>query len=266
MGLIVGDGLTCFQFPALADLNGFFHGVFLRQAVNGPGRTTSFNLGLGHGASDEAVWQNRGRMLHFIGPEYYGVYARQVHGVDVGVVTPPGDSGVQEVNHWVQLDGDALITDVPGAALVIQVADCQPVIIVDPATGAVANIHSGWRGSLQNIIGVTVGRMENLYHSRPQDLVCGIGPSLGPCCAEFVNYKQEIPQKFWGYRRANDFFDFWQISVDQLVTAGIKPENINLAGMCTKCNQHLFFSYRGDQLTGRFAAVAGIRSDKRSGI
>ena len=195
MGLIHGDGLTCFQFPELADLNGFFHGVFLRQAVNGTGNKVSFNLGMGHGTTNEAVWQNRERMLHFIGPDCFGVYARQVHGVDVGVVTSPCESGAQVANHSVHLDGDALITNLPGAALVIQVADCQPIIIVDPATGAVANIHSGWRGSLQNIIGATVGRMVDQYHSRPQDMVCGIGPSLGPCCAEFVNYKKEIPQK-----------------------------------------------------------------------
>jgi polyphenol oxidase len=263
MGLIHGDGLTCFQFPALADQHGFFHGVFLRQVVNGQGGKESFNLGLGHGTPDEAVWRNRRKMLDFFGPEHFGVYARQVHGVDVGVVMAPIDS---DLHHPVQLRGDALITDVSGAALVIQVADCQPVIIVDPATGAIANIHSGWRGSLQNIIGETIGRMEAHYKSRPQDLVCAIGPSLGPCCAEFVNYKEEIPQKFWGYRRTNDFFDLWQISIDQLINAGVRHENISLAGICTKCNQHLFFSYRGDQLTGRFATVVGIRFDKGSGI
>jgi YfiH family protein len=266
MGFIHCNGLTCLQFPALVNLPGFFHGVFLRNGVNGQGHMVSFNLGLGHGTADEVVWRNREQMLDFFGPENFGVYARQVHGIDVGVVSPSGDFNVPNVHPPVQLHGDALITDVSGAALVIQVADCQPVIIVDPATGAIANIHSGWRGSVQNIIGVTIDRMEAQYRSRPQDLVCAIGPSLGPCCAEFVNYKEEIPQAFWGYRRPNDFFDFWQISIDQLIDAGVKPENISLAGVCTKCNQHLFFSYRGDQLTGRFAAVIGIRFDKGSGI
>lgn len=261
MGLIHHKGLTCFQFSALANLSDFFHGVFLRKGVNGQGQMAPFNLGLGHGTADEVVWRNREQMLKFFGPGYYGVYAHQIHGIDVVVLLPSGDFNVPDSSHRVQLHGDALITNVSGAALVIQVADCQPVIIVDPVTGAIANIHSGWRGSLQNIIGVTIDRMEALYKSRPQNLVCAIGPSLGPCCAEFINYRDEIPQGFWGYRRSNDFFDFWQISIDQLIHAGVKPENISLAGICTKCNQHLFFSYRGDQLTGRFAAVVGIRFD-----
>jgi YfiH family protein len=266
MGLIHCRGLNCFQFPALANLPDFIHGVFLGKGVNGRRQMMPFNLGLGHGTPDEMVWRNRERMQAFFGPEYFGVYAHQVHGIDVGIYSPSDDANAHHADQGVHLNGDALITHVPGAVLVIQVADCQPVIIVDPATGVIANIHSGWRGSLQNIIGVTIDRMQAQYKSRPQDLVCAIGPSLGPCCAEFVNYKQEIPQTFWGYRRPNDFFDFWQISIDQLINAGVKPVNISLAGICTKCNQHLFFSYRGDQLTGRFAAVVGIRFDKGRGI
>lgn len=264
MRLIQGGGLNCLQFPALAKLPGFFHGVFLRHAADGQGRNATFDLGLGNGSPDLDVWQNRAKMLGFFGPDYCGVYARQVHGKEVALLQDCNIPTLSGSNHAVQLNGDALITDVAGAALVIQVADCQPIIIIDPLTGAVGNIHSGWRGSIQNIIGETVGRMVAEYKCRPENLVCGIGPSLGPCCAEFVNFKDEIPHAFWRYRRAGALFDFWQISIDQLIETGVRPENISLAEMCTKCNRHLFFSYRREQLTGRFAAVVGIRSGKGS--
>jgi polyphenol oxidase len=147
---------------------------------------------------------------------------------------------------------------------VILVADCQPVLMVDPVNGVVANVHSGWRGSIQNIIGETVRRMAADFRSRAQDLVCGIGPSLGPCCAEFIHYEDELPEPFWRYRHSANHFDFWQASRDQLTDAGVRNENIHLPGLCTRCNPHLFFSYRGERHTGRFAAVVGLEPGKGS--
>jgi copper oxidase (laccase) domain-containing protein len=122
----------------------------------------------------------------------------------------------------------------------------------------VANVHSGWRGSLKNIIGRTVNIMGTLG-VRPPDIIAGISPSLGPCCAEFMNYKQEIPKKFWVYKDGDDHFDFWSLSRDQLGNAGVLPENVCLSKMCTKCCTDLFYSYRGEKTTGRFAAVIGLK-------
>lgn len=265
MRWISDQGLNCLQFPALADLPDFFHGIFLRTAQDGPGRCYDFNVALGRGISKSSVRQNREKMLAFFGAPYRGLYARQVHGKNVGIPDHRPAPGKPDAHCPDRLDGDALITDQAGWALVIQVADCQPVMIIDPERGVVANIHSGWRGSIQNIIGTTIHRMAADFKCRTRDLICGVGPSLGPCCAEFINYRNEIPEAFWKYRRADDLFDFWQISVDQMVGAGVRPENISLSGMCTKCNPHLFFSYRGERHTGRFAAVVGIRSGKGIG-
>jgi YfiH family protein len=252
---IQSDGLTYLQFPALSALPGFFHGIFLRHALDPQQTLTPFNVGMGQGRSQTQAEQNRRRMVAVFGSRLTGVYARQVHGTQVGIwnANQTGQAGVH-------LDGDALVTVRPAGALVIQTADCQAVMLIDPVRRVVANIHSGWRGSIANIIGRTIHSMTAAYGCRPQDLLCGIGPSLGPCCAQFVNYRQEIPQPFWRYRRSRDRFDFWQISVDQLNESGVGRENIRLAGMCTKCNRHLFFSYRADQKTGRFASVVGIRA------
>lgn len=260
MRLINKNGLSCLEFPALADLPGLFHGIFLRDYMKEQGSVVDFNLGLKHGASEDFVWQNRKKMLGSFGSGLYGVYARQIHGCEVGIIKEPQQQHVTKAHNPIRLDGDALITDACKLALVIQVADCQPVLIMDPVKRVVANIHSGWRGSVQNIIGVTVRQMISEFECRPENMVCGIGPSLGPCCAEFVNYKSEIPESYWKYRSSDDLFDFWQISVDQLIDAGARPYNIHLANMCTKCNQHLFFSYRGEKDTGRFASVIGFQS------
>ena len=140
-------------------------------------------------------------------------------------------------------------------SLLIAVADCQAVLMYDPVKKIAANIHSGWRGSINNIIECTINSMKDRFGSLPADIVAGVGPSLGPCCAEFVNYKKEIPEKYWSFMISENHFDFWAVSNSQLCDSGVLPENIHIGGMCTKCNTDLFFSYRGNNKTGRFAAV-----------
>jgi YfiH family protein len=178
---------------------------------------------------------------------------RQVHGNSVRIFSQQDKSDLEE--H----EGDALITDVPGYLLLVKGADCQSVIIFDPVQTVVANIHAGWRGSIQNIIGRTVSVMKEVYGCRPQDLICGIGPSLGPCCAEFVNHAQEFPPAFKRYEVSLNHFDFWAISREQLEVCGVCPENIAISTIYTRCNTDQFFSYRKEKVTGRFGTVIGLR-------
>jgi hypothetical protein len=158
-----------------------------------------------------------------------------------------------------RLEADAMITNIPQKILVIQTADCQSVLIYDPVRHVAANVHSGWRGSINDIIGYTVTVMEKSFGCRAQDMIAGIGPSLGPCCAEFVNYKQEIPKAFWKFKHDADHFDFWSISRDQLCKQGVLPENVDVSRMCTKCDPNRFYSFRGEGTTGRFANLIGLK-------
>ena len=248
-----GNGLRRLYFPAIEAISGFFHGIFASGLPDRGGDPQRLNLGLGCGTADRQVWRNRRRVMARFGLRTAGVYARQVHGTAIGVWDDAPDTEPHV------LDGDALITQRPGTGLVIQVADCQPLIIVDPSRQVAANVHSGWRGSVQNIIGAVIECLVRDFGCSPRDLVCGVGPSLGPCCAEFVNYARELPEDMWRLRRAGDLFDFWRLSREQLMAAGVDPANIHVSGICTRCNQHLFYSYRGDRRTGRFAAVIGMK-------
>ena len=90
------------------------------------------------------------------------------------------------VSTW---QADAMITDVPGMGLMIKQADCQAVILFDPRKNVIANVHCGWRGNVKNILGRVVHLMEQRFHCKAEDLVAAIGPSLGPCCAEFITYR-----------------------------------------------------------------------------
>jgi polyphenol oxidase len=250
------NGLTALQFPSLAAVPGIEHAIFLRRATDAGGRIADLNLGLQCGTPDWQIWRNRRRVRSFFG-EGCMVFARQVHGARIAVRN--NDKLDLPGGEFATLEGDALVTDMQNQLLYIQVADCQAVIVVDPGRKVVANIHSGWRGSIQNIVGQTIERMK-ICGCRAEHLLCAIGPSLGPCCAEFKSYRSEIPRRYWSYGDERNYFDFWRLTRDQLTAAGVRAQNISTCDICTRCNTHLFFSYRADRNTGRFAAVVALRS------
>jgi len=274
------NGVPYLEFPKLSVISGILHGVFTRKNGKSKGPFQSLNVSFGVGDNDQTVLENRKIISRcFNGNDL--VFLDQVHGTriiayskehrfyrvldtndcfkDEYSETLGAQTDIYGIESERTFEADAIVTDIPGKLLVIQVADCQSVLIYDPVQKVAANVHSGWRGSIKNIIGCTLKVMENSFGCRSCDIVAGIGPSLGPCCAEFVNYKNEIPEPFWKYKNDNNYFDFWSISRDQLCEAGVLLENVELSQMCTKCDLERFFSYRGEGTTGRFAALIGLK-------
>ena len=267
------------EFPHLAGFDGIKHVVFTRNAGISRKPYNSLNISFGVGDDDPNVIENREILARCLAASDL-IFMDQVHGTRVLVITENGPrsasddttfitesdpiaifmnpEGGFEQNAEQKLVGDSLITNTPQKFLVVQVADCQSILLYDPTMQVVSNIHSGWRGSINNIIGSTVQIMAAYFGCIPSDIIAGIGPSLGPCCAEFINYKKEIPEKYWQYKNADNHFDFWSASLDQLCQAGVLLENIHLSRICTKCNTDQFFSFRGEGTTGRFATLIGL--------
>lgn len=237
------------KFQNLRALN-VYHGVYGRQAGGSSGPYSSLNIGFHVGDDESNVYKNRQKIKEHLQIEKL-ISAKQVHGKEVLVVDK---EPVQDR----EFEGyDALVTNVSGIGLMIQQADCQAVLLYDPVKRAAANIHSGWRGSVQNIIAETVTVMKSVFGTRPGDVVAAISPSLGPCCSEFLNYKKELPESFHPYQARANHFDFWRISRDQLISAGLDIKNIEISGICTVCNEN-YFSYRREGVTGRFATVISL--------
>ena len=273
------NGVTFMQFPHLADTVGIKHIVFTRNTGKSRKPFESLNVSFGVGDDEQNVLQNRKIVSRCIEGEDL-IFMDQVHGARIVVIARdtnppiPFDSVLSTESNPTavlmdpvggfgsdaeqKLVGDALITNTPGKFLVVQVADCQSILLFDPTKQVVSNIHSGWRGSINNIIGNTVQVMKACFGCIASDIIAGIGPSLGPCCAEFINYKKEIPEKYWQYKDADNHFDFWSASRDQLCQAGVLLENVHLSRICTKCNTDQFFSFRGEGATGRFATLIGL--------
>jgi hypothetical protein len=210
----------------------------------------SRNVGLHVGDDEALVLRNRGLIKEQLGLVRL-VSAKQVHGDSILNLDWMPNADMEYAGH------DALMTNICEVGLMIQQADCQAVMLYDPEHGAVANIHSGWRGSVQNIIAKTVAAMTAAYGTRSASLFAAISPSLGPCCGEFVNYQHELPAAFHRYQTRPNHFDFWAISRDQLRDSGVRSEHLEIAGHCTVCDGD-YFSYRRDRITGRFASVIGL--------
>ena len=256
MNFVSKNGLSFYQFEHLQRYSTIHHGIFTRHFGHSTGDFESLNVSFGLGDAAAHVRRNRNLVCQAVEGQDL-VFVKQVHDDQV-VILNSKNIDSYDGTHRAIGTGDALVTNVSGKFLTTQLADCQPILLYDPNRQVVANVHSGWRGSIKNILGRTLGIMEKYFKCDSAHIVAGIGPSLGPCCAEFVNYRKEIPRIYWRYKSTDDHFDFWALSRDQLIHAGVRAENIETSRMCTKCNTQAFFSYRGEGRTGRFAAVIGI--------
>jgi polyphenol oxidase len=244
-----------FLAPSAPDL---IQGTFDRHHGASAAPFTSLNCSFGVGDQVEKVLTNRNKIKHLLRIERM-VSARQVHGDQIFLIQERPDNDLE-------IDGvDALMTDRRGVGLMVQHADCQAILLHDPVQSAIAAIHCGWRGSVVGIIGKTVRRMNTCYQSRPENILASVSPSLGPCCAEFINHHHELPASFQNFQPRRNYFDFWQISKFQLIDSGLQPEKIKIAAICTCCSPD-FFSYRRanrktEGITGRNCTIIALREN-----
>ena len=160
-----------------------------------------------------------------------------------------------------------MITKTPGTCVVVQVADCVPVLLFDPVKKVIAAVHAGWRGTMKEIARKTVEMMKQEFDCDPQDMIGGIGPSIGPCCFEvqknvfhLANIIYSAREAVVIKRREKTFINLWQANKIQLQRAGLLESNIELTELCTACETEEFFSARKEGKTGRF--VCGIALKK----
>ena len=155
---------------------------------------------------------------------------------------------------------DGLFTSHQQLALGVMHADCQAVILFDPVTKVIANIHCGWRGNHHNILGKAVKTLQAVKQCQPQDLLVCISPSLGPHHAQFLDYEEKWPAVFHQYQFTPYHFNLWRLSEDQLKQAGVKSSNIEIAQLCTFAQEQYFFSYRRDRTIQRNITVVSLLS------
>ncbi len=241
---------------SLFDADTITHGMFARFGGYSEAPHYALNVGFGVGDNPGNVVLNRMVVQQLLGLSSL-VALDQVHGDRIAVAVE-GNSVMDD-----HIGCDAVITSSRGIGLMIQQADCQALLLHDPRKKVIAAVHCGWRGSVRNIIAKTVQEMQRVFHTDPADLLVVISPSLGPCCAEFIHHGTELPEDFCRFLEGENHFNFWEISRDQLVAAGVQEEHIEVSGVCTACDSD-FFSHRrsvkkGLKTCGRGCSVIALR-------
>jgi YfiH family protein len=230
----------------------------------------SLNLSFNVGDDSEKVLNNRERLAEAIGvPLKSFTTAKQIHDGHVTVVSE-GLRGKGFIDYQGAIDAtDAMVTNVSNICLMILLADCVPLLFYDPSKGVIGVAHAGWKGTLESVARATVKALREHFGCSPQDIVVGIGPSVGPCCyeigPEIISQVEQVfgaKQDFVTKKSAGGkgYLDLWKANLKQLLHAGIPERNIEMANMCTCHHPDLFFSYRHERgKTGRFGAGIVIR-------
>jgi YfiH family protein len=180
---------------------------------------------------------------------------------------------------WRECDScDALWTNERHVALGIKVADCLPIAMIDPVHDVMANIHSGWRGTVQRITASTLDAISGSTAFDPREASAWLGPSIRACCFEVG---EEVASQFDSayIDRMHDkpHIDIAKLTIDVLRSRGFREERIHDSKLCTRCGGSqwgagaspartgkgagappslLFHSYRRDRTTGRTLALA----------
>lgn len=252
--------------------SGVAHAFFTKKGGVSGGVFESLNFAEGSGElkdSRENVFKN-----HAIAASVFGLSGRdicrsvQTHTSVVETVTD-ADRGrgltLEPFDHGV----DGLVTAEKELLLSIRTADCVPVLLADREKGAVGAVHAGWRGTVGGIAAAAVERMISLGAKR-ENIIAAIGPCIGKCCYEVgsglydeFTAKNGDYARFFEPRGEKFMLDLVFANRFILESAGIPPENISSAELCTRCNGDKFFSHRlSGANRGTMSAMIMLKNDR----
>ncbi|WP_051671801.1 peptidoglycan editing factor PgeF [Oribacterium sp. P6A1] len=253
-----GSLLQYLQFPAMEKTGIATHAFSTRIGGASKGIWSSMNLSFTRGDDPKDAYENFHRYAVLFGvPDDRLVLPYQTHTVNVRVVTEEdGGKGFTRERDYTDVDG--LITNVPGLVLAIFVADCVPLLFLDPVHKAIGASHSGWRGTVNRMGKATIEKMREIYGTDPKDLLCAIGPSICRNCYEVSDdvaseFKKAFPGRETeilnddGLNEAGEHkfhLDLWNANRIVMEEAGVRAGNISMTDICTNCNPELLFSHR----------------------
>ena len=259
------DSLCYVTFKNLEKCGNVRHAFSTRMGGVSIGQFSTMNLSFTVGDNPEAVRKNYRILCHAVG----------IHSSNVVLTAQTHTDNILTVNKsycamgiykpLIYRDVDALITNVPEVALCGHGADCPVILFNDPVRNVIAVAHAGWRGTVKEIARKTVNKMRDVYGCKPQNIVAAISPSIGPCCYEvdetvyneFLKlYYLPLDAVFTAKENGKYMLNLWQANKLILIEAGLKPENIDLPDLCTRCNSGAFHSHRATN--GRRGGNGGI--------
>lgn len=257
--------IPLWQFELLKQEKGILHYISSRLGGVSEGIYATFNQSYTAGDRKENVMENRRRLVQEleITPGML-LFPGQTHTAHVRVIRSH-----EELKERIT-ETDALVTDLPEICLSVLTADCVPLLLYDPEKKVVAAAHAGWRGTVQSITLETVDVMKEQFGCHPQNILSGIGPSIGPenyevggnvARAVYDNpniYTESVIKK---KSNGKALFNLWEANRQQLLIGGLKERHIELAGICTFESHETFFSARRlGNPCGRYASGIMLES------
>ena len=244
----------------------FINGFSTRLGGISSGIYESMNLSFTVGDDEEKVRRNFEIIGDSMGISSHNmVYSKQTHTTNVMRVTNEHKGmGIYRERNFDDIDG--LITNEPGVCLVTSYADCVPLFIIDNKNKAIGLSHSGWKGTVGDIAGVTVRMMKEEFGSNPADLSVFIGPSICHNCyevgddvaGEFISkYGMDVFDSVL-YLKDNGKYklNLHNANLRNFVNAGVLVQNIAITDICTCCNPNLLFSHRASK--GKRGGLCGF--------
>lgn len=272
--VLVTDGpLKYIEFECLNEYSDvLIHCMSTRAGGVSTGECSTMNLGFSRKDIRSNIIRNFELICGAAGLEPDSlVLTNQIHGTRV-YRAGSNDKGKGIIRDSDIKGVDGLYTMTPGVTLTTFHADCVPVFLFEPGIKAAALLHSGWKGTLSNIVSSLTERLNELPEYDAGKLIAVLGPSIGHCCFEveddvYCLFREKYNNEKY-YVNISDTkwkVDLKGIITQQLKEAGLKEDNIHNCGICTKCRNDLFFSYRGDNgKTGSMAAFIQIKSQGAS--
>lgn len=260
MNSIEVNDVSLFQFESF-DSQIVGHAFFGRKGGVSPVPWSSLNQGGTVGDDRQNVIENRRRAFTSIGRSVESIYdVWQVHGKNVIQATHPRDL---EAEHE---KADAIITTNPEITLFMRFADCVPIMVYEPDKKIIGIIHAGWKGTVKKIVEETINFLKFKFAIKPERLISGIGPSIGPCHYQVGKDVARAVKVAFGNKselllEESDekiYLDLWKANELQLKESGIS--SIEKAEICTACDTDNWFSHRAENgKTGRFGAAIFLK-------
>lgn len=249
--------LSCLALEKLPNLR---HAFSMRHGGVSLQPEGALNLGFVAWDARAHVEENRRRFLAALGLDHERlIIVAQKHSAEFHIIKGALDQWDRHT------PGDAMATVEPGAALAVGVADCFPVLIADPASGAIAAVHAGWRGALGRILQRTLEGMRRDLGADLSRAMVAIGPGIRRCCLEVgPEVGSEFEREFPGVpllaahpeHGGKCLLDLPLALQVQLSEAGVASNNVFDCVQCTRCHPEEFFSYRAEGArTGRMMGI-----------
>ncbi len=264
------NGVYFLTVPAFEETGLVRHAFSTRLGGVSRGRYARMNLSFGNGDRPEASRENFRRFFAAVGSdETRAVLSRQEHTDHIRTVTEADmGKGIVRERDYTAVDG--MITNLPRLPLVTLYADCVPLLFLDPVKRAVASVHSGWRGTVQQIGRRAVERLGEEYGSSPADILAAILPCIGPCCYEVDEPVYDAFSKIDcidtasiltpAGERGKYMLNLPEANRQILLAAGIAPEHLTVTDVCTCCNADTLHSHRATGgMRGNLAAMIELK-------